>query len=170
MANIGAPALFATHFHELTDIQGPGGVANLHVETQLDEATGGWVGCGCAGMVGRKKATDTACMCSACLCMCVAARACIRACMHICMGMYCWRNRPMAGCNIASWRHAGSEGRGCWWCRGVLRLGPASHLQNVQHRQLCEWMDWQCNTSSKAGTGMKYWACCRRDHYCSSTM
>eukprot|EP00882_Tetradesmus_deserticola_P019636 GHRQ01021151.1.p2 GENE.GHRQ01021151.1~~GHRQ01021151.1.p2 ORF type:complete len:133 (-),score=32.53 GHRQ01021151.1:251-649(-) len=40
MAHIGAPALFATHFHELTDISGPGGVANLHVQTQLDEATG----------------------------------------------------------------------------------------------------------------------------------
>lgn len=40
MAQIGAPALFATHFHELTDIRGPGGVANLHVETQLDEVTG----------------------------------------------------------------------------------------------------------------------------------
>jgi hypothetical protein len=41
MQHIGAPALFATHFHELTDIRGPGGVANLHVQTQLDEATGG---------------------------------------------------------------------------------------------------------------------------------
>jgi DNA mismatch repair ATPase MutS len=40
MANIKAPALFATHFHELTDISGPGGVANLHVETQLEEGTG----------------------------------------------------------------------------------------------------------------------------------
>eukprot|EP00775_Hariotina_reticulata_P005551 gene5551-5787_t len=40
MANIKAPALFATHFHELTDITGPGGVANLHVETQLEEDTG----------------------------------------------------------------------------------------------------------------------------------
>jgi DNA mismatch repair ATPase MutS len=40
MQHIGAPALFATHFHELTDIRGPGGVANLHVQTQLDEATG----------------------------------------------------------------------------------------------------------------------------------
>lgn len=41
MAKIEAPALFATHFHELTSIQGPGGVANLHVQTQLDEVTGG---------------------------------------------------------------------------------------------------------------------------------
>ncbi|KAF8073199.1 MUS1 [Scenedesmus sp. PABB004] len=40
MAAIGAPTLFATHFHELTDIAGPGGVANLHVQTALDEATG----------------------------------------------------------------------------------------------------------------------------------
>ncbi|WIA29725.1 hypothetical protein OEZ86_012205 [Tetradesmus obliquus] len=40
MQHIGAPALFATHFHELTDIRGPGGVANLHVQTQLDDATG----------------------------------------------------------------------------------------------------------------------------------
>ncbi|KAF6256271.1 DNA mismatch repair protein [Scenedesmus sp. NREL 46B-D3] len=39
MQHIGAPALFATHFHELTDIRGPGGVANLHVQTQLEEAT-----------------------------------------------------------------------------------------------------------------------------------
>ena len=45
MANIGAPALFATHFHELTDIQGPGGVANLHVETQLDDVTGRYWPC-----------------------------------------------------------------------------------------------------------------------------
>jgi DNA mismatch repair protein MSH2 len=40
MEELGAPTLFATHFHELTAIDGPGGVVNLHVTTQLDEATG----------------------------------------------------------------------------------------------------------------------------------
>eukprot|EP00891_Asterochloris_glomerata_P003123 jgi/Astpho2/3123/fgenesh1_pm.00051_%23_46_t len=40
MAEIGCPTLFATHFHELTALQGPVGVANLHVETAIDEATG----------------------------------------------------------------------------------------------------------------------------------
>eukprot|EP00879_Flechtneria_rotunda_P026226 GHRR01027950.1.p1 GENE.GHRR01027950.1~~GHRR01027950.1.p1 ORF type:complete len:833 (+),score=345.51 GHRR01027950.1:1176-3674(+) len=40
MEQIGAPALFATHFHEMTDITGPEGVTNLHVQTQLDEKTG----------------------------------------------------------------------------------------------------------------------------------
>jgi hypothetical protein len=40
MHMIGAPALFATHFHELTDITGPGGVANKHVETRIDPVTG----------------------------------------------------------------------------------------------------------------------------------
>lgn len=37
---VGAPTLFATHFHELTALQGPVGVANLHVETATDAATG----------------------------------------------------------------------------------------------------------------------------------
>jgi hypothetical protein len=38
--SIGAPTLFATHFHELTDISGPGGVANLHVGTRIEADTG----------------------------------------------------------------------------------------------------------------------------------
>lgn len=37
---VGAPTLFATHFHELTALQGPVGVANMHVETATDAATG----------------------------------------------------------------------------------------------------------------------------------
>ncbi|KAK9842053.1 hypothetical protein WJX81_006373 [Elliptochloris bilobata] len=40
MREIGCPTLFATHFHELTALQGPGGVANLHVQTAIDEASG----------------------------------------------------------------------------------------------------------------------------------
>jgi MutS domain V len=35
---IGAPTLFATHFHELTAITGTVGVANRHMQTALDEA------------------------------------------------------------------------------------------------------------------------------------
>ena len=40
MQEVGAPTLFATHFHELTALQGPVGVANMHVETATDAATG----------------------------------------------------------------------------------------------------------------------------------
>lgn len=40
MHTISAPTLFATHFHELTDLQGPGGVCNLHVDTAIDQHTG----------------------------------------------------------------------------------------------------------------------------------
>ncbi|KAI8470492.1 MAG: DNA mismatch repair protein [Monoraphidium minutum] len=40
MHTIGAPTLFATHFHELTDISGPGGVANRHVGTRIEPDTG----------------------------------------------------------------------------------------------------------------------------------
>eukprot|EP00803_Ostreobium_quekettii_P007490 evm.model.scf_227.6 EVM.evm.TU.scf_227.6 scf_227:67170-78839(-) len=40
MEIIGAPTLFATHFHELTAIQGSVGVKNMHVETTIDEHSG----------------------------------------------------------------------------------------------------------------------------------
>lgn len=37
MEEIGAPTLFATHFHEITKISGSVGVANLHVETGFQD-------------------------------------------------------------------------------------------------------------------------------------
>jgi len=40
MAGIGCPTLFATHFHELTALDGPGGVANWHVETAVESGEG----------------------------------------------------------------------------------------------------------------------------------
>ena len=36
MECIRAPTLFATHFHELTELKGPGGVANLHVAAAVE--------------------------------------------------------------------------------------------------------------------------------------
>lgn len=41
MENIGAATLFATHFHELTDLKGSVGVKNLHVSSAIDAAAGG---------------------------------------------------------------------------------------------------------------------------------
>eukprot|EP00798_Chlamydomonas_sp_ICE-L_P022047 gene22047-29111_t len=40
MEVVGAPTLFATHFHELTELTGPGGVNNLHVSTVVDPTSG----------------------------------------------------------------------------------------------------------------------------------
>jgi len=40
MEHVGAPTLFATHFHELTAVRGGVGVANRHVETAVDRGTG----------------------------------------------------------------------------------------------------------------------------------
>ncbi|GFH08111.1 DNA_MISMATCH_REPAIR_2 domain-containing protein, partial [Haematococcus lacustris] len=37
---VAAPTLFATHFHELTEITGTTGVSNLHVSTFMDPKTG----------------------------------------------------------------------------------------------------------------------------------
>ena len=34
-----APCLFATHFHELTALKGPGGVSNFHVDAKIDEGS-----------------------------------------------------------------------------------------------------------------------------------
>jgi DNA mismatch repair protein MSH2 len=39
MQVIGAPTLFATHFHELTAISGSVGVKNRHMQTALDPQT-----------------------------------------------------------------------------------------------------------------------------------
>ncbi|KAG1666042.1 hypothetical protein FOA52_006916 [Chlamydomonas sp. UWO 241] len=39
MESVGAPALFATHFHELTELTGPGGVRNLHVAAAVDSSS-----------------------------------------------------------------------------------------------------------------------------------
>lgn len=40
MNNIGCPTLFATHFHELTEVTGHVGVKNLHVATQVEPTSG----------------------------------------------------------------------------------------------------------------------------------
>ena len=40
MQVIAAPTLFATHFHELTGLKSDVGVANLHVETAIDQDSG----------------------------------------------------------------------------------------------------------------------------------
>jgi len=41
MAHVGSATLFATHFHELTALQGAVGVRNLHVRAAIDAASGG---------------------------------------------------------------------------------------------------------------------------------
>jgi len=40
MEVVGAPTLFATHFHELTELTGPAGVKNLHVSAVVDPSSG----------------------------------------------------------------------------------------------------------------------------------
>jgi hypothetical protein len=37
---VGAPVLFATHFHELTELTGPAGVRNSHVAAVVDPRSG----------------------------------------------------------------------------------------------------------------------------------
>ena len=39
MEDVRAPTLFATHFHELKELSGPGGVKNLHVAAAVDAAS-----------------------------------------------------------------------------------------------------------------------------------
>jgi len=39
VTEVKAPCLFATHFHELTSLKGPGGVANFHVEAKIDNVS-----------------------------------------------------------------------------------------------------------------------------------
>jgi DNA mismatch repair protein MSH2 len=39
MEDVGAPTLFATHFHELKELSGAGGVKNLHVAAAVDAAS-----------------------------------------------------------------------------------------------------------------------------------
>ena len=40
MSDIGCATLFATHFHELSKIQNPIGIRNMHVHAEVDRATG----------------------------------------------------------------------------------------------------------------------------------
>ena len=40
ISDFGCPALFATHFHELSEIQNPTGVRNTHVHAEVDKVNG----------------------------------------------------------------------------------------------------------------------------------